>query len=46
MDNDILEVNEFGVDELLELYDLIVNHLKYLESSIIEVAEGGDSGNE
>ena len=46
MDNDILEVNELGDDDLLALYDTILNHLNYLQSNIIELSEEVDSENE
>ena len=32
--------------ELLELYDLIIEHLKYLDSSVIVISEEGEDEDE
>lgn len=41
-DADMVEMNNLSNQELLELYDLISNHLSYLQESIIDLSAGGD----
>lgn len=44
---DVLEIKKLDNDDLLSLYDSILNHLKYLEEKKVDVQdEGGDEENE
>lgn len=38
-DNEILEIKNLDDDNLLELYDMVQNHIQYLESAIISEDE-------
>ncbi len=39
MENENLEVNELGEDDLIALYDMVSNHIQYLKESVIVISE-------
>jgi len=36
MDNEILEIQNLNDDDLLQLYEMLDNHIKYLKNSVID----------
>ncbi len=40
MDNDVVDIFELNNEELIELYDEIIKHIEYLNSSLIEESAG------
>ena len=48
MENEILEIQNLNDDDLLAVYKMIVDHIEYLKSNIIDntVVEGGDATDE
>lgn len=46
MEKDFSFIKELGDNELLDLYDKIVEHIQYLKDNIIDISEGGDSPND
>ena len=46
-DNEIQEIQGLNNDDLLNLYEQVIAHLKYLKESVInEITEGGDTDHE
>jgi hypothetical protein len=51
-EKEIQEIQNLGDDELLEVYQLLVDHIQYLNSNIIDTTidetpqEGGETANE
>ena len=47
-DKEILEIQNLSDDDLLAVYQMIVDHIEYLKSNIIDntVIEGGDATDE
>ena len=47
VDNEILEIQNLSDEDLLQLFQLVEEHLAYLRSNIIEqTEEGGEISNE
>lgn len=42
--NDINEIKNLDDDQLLDLYDMVVSHLKYLRDSLIDTESNDDGG--
>ena len=47
-DKEILEIHNLDDDDLLSIYQMLVDHIQYLNSSIVEatVEEEGETTNE
>ncbi len=44
MKEDIVDVLELNNEELMELYEEILKHIKYLNDSILEESDGATNG--
>ncbi len=44
MKEDIVDVLELNNEELMELYEEILKHIKYLSDSILEESDGATNG--
>ncbi len=44
MKEELVDVSELNNEELIELYEEIIKHIKYLNDSILEESEGTTNG--
>ncbi len=44
MKEDIVDILELNNEELMELYEEILKHIKYLNDSILEESDGATNG--